>query len=91
MKQFAFAFLMVGVFLNAPPSLVSAQFISVKSVPVATGDQFLLFPSQNMGMGGINIAVDDPLLDPFTKPSKKHGARRPTNNRHPGALFDLTE
>jgi hypothetical protein len=55
------------------PSTVPAQLISLKTVPVATGDQFLLFPSQNLGMGGVSIALDDILLDPFINPAK--GAR----------------
>jgi hypothetical protein len=50
-----------------------AQFIALKTVPVASGDQFLLFPSQNLGMGGVSIALDDPVLDPFVNPAK--GAR----------------
>ncbi len=50
-----------------------AQLISIKTVPIATGNQFLVFPSQNLGMGGVSIAVEDPLLDPFVNPAK--GAR----------------
>lgn len=52
------------------PALAQAQLISIKTVPVATGDQFLLFPSQNLGMGGISIALEDPLLDPFHNPAR---------------------
>ncbi len=55
------------------PLLSSAQLISVKSVPVATAEQFLLVPSQNLAMGGVSIAVEDPSLDPFINPAK--GAR----------------
>lgn len=47
-----------------------AQFIEVKTVPLASGGQFLLFPSQNLGMGGVSIALEDPLLDPFTNPAR---------------------
>jgi hypothetical protein len=50
-----------------------AQLIPVKSVPVAAGDQFLLFPSQNLAMGGVGLAVADTLGDPFTNPAT--GAR----------------
>ncbi len=46
-----------------------SQFIGLKTVPVATGDQFLIFPSRNLPMGGVHIALDDPLLDPFVNPS----------------------
>ncbi|NIA31555.1 MAG: hypothetical protein GWP06_16815, partial [Actinobacteria bacterium] len=52
------------------PVPINAQLISIKTVPVATGDQFLTFPSQNMGMGNVSIAVDDSLLDPFVNPAK---------------------
>lgn len=52
------------------PATISAQIISLKTVPVATGDQFLIFPSQNLGMGGVSIALDDPWLDPFVNPAK---------------------
>ncbi|MGH7494811.1 MAG: hypothetical protein ACREOO_20760 [bacterium] len=55
------------------PLFSQAQLISIKSVPVATAEQFLLVPSQNFGMGGISIALEDPSLDPFVNPAK--GAR----------------
>lgn len=47
-----------------------SQVIQIKTVPVATGSQFLLFPSHNLGMGGVTIAVDDNALDPFINPAK---------------------
>ncbi len=56
--------------LAAFPSETAAQLISLKTVPVAAGDQFLFFPSQNLGMGGVSIALDDMLLDPFVNPAK---------------------
>jgi hypothetical protein len=55
------------------PSVTRAQLISVRSVPVAATEQFLVVPSQNLGMGGVSIAYDDPSLDPFVNPAK--GAR----------------
>ncbi|MCB9058730.1 MAG: hypothetical protein H6627_09195 [Calditrichae bacterium] len=51
------------------PLFVSAQFISVKSLPVATGDQFLLYPSKNISMGGVNIALADEWLDAYRNPA----------------------
>src|SRR6266536_1694280 len=51
----------------------SAQLISIRTVPIAQGDQFEIFPSNNFGMGGVSIAVADTLLDPFVNPAK--GAR----------------
>lgn len=58
------------LFLGFLPITVSAQVISLKTVPIATGNQFMIFPSQNLGSGGISIAVDDLFLDPFINPAK---------------------
>jgi hypothetical protein len=52
------------------PVITHAQLISVKSVPVAAVEQFLLVPSQNLGMGGLSIALADPSADPFVNPAK---------------------
>src|SRR5438309_4497696 len=51
----------------------AAQLISIKTVPIAQGDQFEIFPSNNLGMGSVSIALADTLLDPFLNPAK--GAR----------------
>ncbi|MDH3457509.1 MAG: hypothetical protein OER90_11790, partial [Gemmatimonadota bacterium] len=60
-----------GIALVAALSVsAQAQLISLKTVPVAAGDQFLLFPSHNLGMGGVSIALDDAVLDPFVNPAK---------------------
>ncbi|MGH7676611.1 MAG: hypothetical protein ACREMV_15200, partial [Gemmatimonadales bacterium] len=56
----------------------SAQLITVKTVPIAQGDQFEIFPSQSRGMGGVSIARPDTLLDPFSNPAtgvRLRGAR----------------
>jgi hypothetical protein len=50
-----------------------AQIISIKTVPIAEGDQFSIFPSSNLGMGGLSIALADTMLDPFRNPAR--GAR----------------
>jgi hypothetical protein len=50
-----------------------AQLISIKTVPIAQGDQFDVFPSQHRGMAGVSIALADTLLDPFRNPAR--GAR----------------
>ena len=55
--------------LLALPSPTSAQLISLKTVPLAAGDQFLIFPSDNLAMGGVSIALDDRALDPFGNPA----------------------
>lgn len=51
----------------------SAQLISIRTVPVAQGSQFEIFPSQRLGMGSVSIALADSLLDPFRNPAT--GAR----------------
>jgi hypothetical protein len=57
--------LLVALFCTA-----SAQVITIRTAPVAQGDQFDIFPSQNRGMGGVSIAVTDSQLDPFANPAK---------------------
>jgi hypothetical protein len=47
-----------------------AQLISIRTVPVSQADQFDIFPSQTLGMGGVSIALPDTLLDPFSNPAK---------------------
>ncbi len=49
---------------------LQAQLISIKTVPVASGSQFEIFPSQTLGMGSVSIAIDDPWLDIFVNPAK---------------------
>lgn len=49
---------------------VPAQVISLKTAPIATGSQFQLYPSHARGMGGISLAVDDSLGDPFVNPAE---------------------
>ncbi len=51
----------------------AAQVIPIRTVPLAQGDQYLIFPSNNLGRGGVSIALDDSLLDPFRNPA--FGAR----------------
>ncbi|MGD2068169.1 MAG: hypothetical protein PVI57_05745 [Gemmatimonadota bacterium] len=48
----------------------AAQSVTLKTVPVPTGEQFLVFPSANLGWGGLHVASDDPLLDPFLNPAR---------------------
>ncbi|NJD18765.1 MAG: hypothetical protein FIA95_05715, partial [Gemmatimonadetes bacterium] len=48
----------------------TSQVIPVKTVPVASGDQFLVLPSATLGMGGVALAVDDSLADPWTNPAQ---------------------
>jgi len=61
----------------------SAQLIQIKTLPIADGDQWRLFPSANAGLGDVSIALRDSLLDPFANPAK--GAR--LSERRKGVFF----
>jgi hypothetical protein len=52
---------------------LTAQLITIRTVPVSQADQFDLFPSHTRAMGGVSIALPDTLLDPFANPAT--GAR----------------
>ncbi len=52
------------------PLSLSAQFIGIKTIPLASGEQFNLFPSQNESFGGMNIALTDAWAEAFTNPAK---------------------
>ena len=57
-------------------SLISsarAQLIQAKTLPIAQGNQFQIFPSSNLGMAGVAVALADSTLDPFVNPAT--GAR----------------
>src|SRR4029077_8222992 len=38
-------------------------------IPIAQGDQFQIFPSNNLGLGSVSIALVDSVGDPFTNPA----------------------
>jgi len=57
------------------PVVLSAQLIQIKTLPIADGDQWRIFPSANAPMGDLSIGLADSLLDPFVNPAK--GARVP--------------
>ena len=61
------------LFALLAPAVAPAQLITIKTLPLAQGDQFGFLPSANEAMGGVSIAVRDSLLDPFVNPAK--GAR----------------
>ncbi len=50
----------VTLFLTFP-TVVGAQSISLQAVPLASGNQFLIFPSHQSEMGGVAIAFDNTL------------------------------
>ncbi|MGB0544255.1 MAG: hypothetical protein ACPGPI_11090, partial [Longimicrobiales bacterium] len=66
MTRLAFAIRVCSlVFLSATLTpRVSAQVIGLKTVPLAAGDPFLIFPSKNLGMGAASFALQDALADP---------------------------
>lgn len=57
------------------PFVAAAQLIQIKTLPIADGDQWRIFPSANAPMADLSIALADSLLDPFVNPAK--GARVP--------------
>jgi hypothetical protein len=57
-----------------PPA--TAQLIQIKTLPIADGDQWRIFPSANAAMGDLSIALADSLLDPFVNPAKAARIRR---------------
>jgi hypothetical protein len=59
--------LVVPVFCLVSPA--RAQLIPIKTIPIAQGDQFQIFPSNNLGLGGVSIALPDSLGDPFANPA----------------------
>lgn len=60
---------LAALVLAALPAPAESQLVPVKTVPVASGDQFLIFPSQRLGMGSVSIAAVDTLGDPFVNPA----------------------
>lgn len=70
-RMLSFASLVLLVTLCALPA--HAQLISLKTIPLATGEQFQLFPSQRVGVTLPDIALADTLRDPVASPAT--GAR----------------
>ena len=50
-------------------SSVRAQLIPIKTIPIAQGDQFQIFPANNLGLGSVSIALSDSVNDPFVNPA----------------------
>lgn len=48
----------------------SAQLIPIRTVPIAQADRFEIFPSDNLGMGGVSIGLTDTLFDLSVNPAK---------------------
>jgi hypothetical protein len=62
--------LLVPMLVAATAAPAAAQLINLRTVPVAAGDQFLIFPSDHLALGGVRIALADPWLDPFVNPAR---------------------
>jgi hypothetical protein len=65
--------LRLSVLLLGLAATAQGQLISVKTIPIAQADQFQVFPSRNIGMGGASIALPDTVFDVSSNPAK--GAR----------------
>lgn len=62
-----------AVLLLAWAAPATAQLIPIRTVPISQSHQFDFSPSRRLAMGGVSIAVDDSLHDPFLNPAR--GAR----------------
>ncbi|HVH69215.1 MAG TPA: hypothetical protein VM716_15205 [Gemmatimonadales bacterium] len=67
----------LSVVLLAVAGSVPAQIIPIQTAPIAPADQFDIFPSYTLAMGGVSIAVVDSLHDPFINPAKGARLRAP--------------
>jgi len=60
----------LSIVLLAVAGAAPAQTIPIQTVPLVPADQFDIFPSYTLAMGGVSIAVADTLHDPFVNPAK---------------------
>src|SRR5206468_12483793 len=60
----------LSVVLLTVAGAAPAQSIPIQTVPIVPADQFDMFPSYTLAMGGVSIAVPDTLHDPFVNPAK---------------------
>jgi len=60
----------IALALAALSTPIAAQLIQIKTLPIADGDQWRIFPSANAGMADVSIALRDSLHDPFVNPAK---------------------
>jgi hypothetical protein len=63
----------LSVVLWTVAAAAPAQTIPIQTVPLVPADQFDIFPSYTLALGGVSIALPDTLHDPFVNPAK--GAR----------------
>src|SRR5437763_14335357 len=55
----------LSVVLLTVAGTAPTQSIPIQTVPIVPADQFDMFPSYTLAMGGVSIAVPDTLDDPF--------------------------
>ena len=67
--RFAARVLLMLTAMAHTPASARAQLVPIRTVPVATGDQFLLQPAINAGMGAQGIALEDSLAAVFSNPA----------------------
>ncbi len=64
----SFASLLVLAGLS--PLVAEAQLVTPRTVPVFQDEQFQIYPTSRPGLGGLSIAIDDTLADPFSNPAR---------------------
>ena len=60
----------VAAFVTLAGPGVDGQLLPIRTVPVASGDQFRLAPAARMGMGGVRYALRDSLADGWSNPAR---------------------
>lgn len=63
----------IGLAAVLVPRAAEAQVVFLRTVPLPAGEQFLVTPTQTLGMGNPSFAVTDAWGDPFVNPAR--GAR----------------
>ncbi|MGI9625557.1 MAG: hypothetical protein ACR2QM_01865, partial [Longimicrobiales bacterium] len=80
----------VALGLSSLPEAAAGQFISIRTAPISQAHQFQFLPSMSLAMGGVGIAVRDPLLDPFVNPAKATRSESPYFFSSPG-VYDVSQ
>ncbi|MGE3618241.1 MAG: hypothetical protein AB7L66_20390 [Gemmatimonadales bacterium] len=61
-------FVVAAALTAAQPT--TAQVVPLRTVPLPRWQQFDRLPSNNQAMGGVQVALEDTLADPFVNPAK---------------------
>jgi hypothetical protein len=61
---------LASALLISSATRAAGQVIQIKTLPLADGDQWRIFPSAASALGDVSIALADSLLDPFRNPAK---------------------